>query len=829
MIQDLKYAARGLRRAPGFSAVIIVTLALAIGATTTIYSVVNGVLLRPLPFPDQDRLVMLWQRAPGVGVTEDWFSAAQYFDIRAGAASLEHVAVTYGQEVTLTGDDLEPTRLGALRVSSSFFDVMGLVPMVGRRFEARDDLPDTPPKVILGERVYTQQFGSDASIIGQNITIDGRRLEVVGVLSSMVLDGDLMASLVTVPVFDMLLSFPLNDPQTSRRGSENFNVIGKLATGATRPQLDVELYEVAQIFSDDPGALGAGLAVGTEFFIDVVPLLDQLVGGARTYLVVLLGATAVLLTIACANVANLLLTRAATQRRALSIRAALGAPRGRMMTQAMLESLMLSLLGGAIGLLIAFAGVRALHAAAPAELPRLRDVAIDPSVLGFAAALCVLSSLLFGLGPALRASRISPGEVLREGANATRFLSAWDRGGSRLLVVAQVALSLLLVIGGGLLVRTFRELRTVDPGFRPEGTLSFRVSPAGDRYNDRDSRVRFYRDLFSRLDSLPGVAAGGGTSLLPLTRGLAWTDFIVEGFNEDNPDARIVADLMIVTPQYFDALNAKLVAGRTFTPADSGEPSVALVNRDFAERFWPVEEAVGKWIGSDFTEHTTIVGVIDTVKHYGLDADTRPAVFLPHAAWGSRAMFGVVRLSGTDYAGAAAANEISPAEPTALAPLVVRTVHEIDPDLPVYNIRSMEDRLAQSLAKQRVLMWLLNFFGATALTLATIGLYGVLSFAVATHTRELGIRKALGAERRDLYRLVLRGAAAVTVAGVAIGVIAALWALRALDSLVFGVNTRDPVAFAVAIAIVFCVALAASLLPARHAASVDPLVALKQD
>ena len=375
---------------------------------------------------------------------------------------------------------------------------------------------------------------------------------------------------------------------------------------------------------------------------------------------------------------------------------------------------------------------------------------------------------------------------------------------------------------------TFRELRTVDPGFRPEGTLSFRVSPVGNRYNDRDSRVRFYRDLFSRLSSLPGIAAAGGTSLLPLTRGLAWTDFIVEGFNEDNPDARIVADLMTVTPQYFDALDAKLLAGRTFTQADGGEPSVALVNRDFAERFWPVEEAVGKWIGSDFTERTTIVGVIDTVKHYGLDADTRPAVFLPHAAWGSRAMFGVVRLSATDRAGSAASTEIPP-DPTALAPLVVRTVHEIDPDLPVYNIRSMEDRLAQSLAKQRVLMWLLNFLGATALTLATVGLYGVLSFAVATHTRELGIRKALGAQRRDLYGLVLRAAAAVTVVGVAAGVVAALWALRALDSLVFGVNTRDPIAFAVAIAIVLGVALAASLLPARHAASVDPLVALKQD
>jgi len=822
MTQELKYAARGLLRAPGYAAVIVVTLALAIGATTTIYSVVNGVLLRPLPFPDQDRLVMLWQRAPGVGVTEDWWSVAQYFDIREGAGSLEHVAITFGQEVTLTGDDFEPLRLGALRVSSSFFDVMGIDTVAGRRFLTEDDTADAATKVILGERLYTQQFGADPAVIGDTITLDGNRIEVVGVLASMVLDGDMMATLVTVPSFDMLLSFPLDDPQTTQRGSENFNVIGKLAPGATRARLDAELLEVAQAFSDDPGALGAGLAVGKEFWIGVVPLLDQVVGGARRYLLVLLGATAVLLVIACANVANLLLTRAATRRREISIRASLGAPRARMVTHAMLESLTLSLLGGTGGVLIAATAVRALHLAAPQDLPRLRDVAVDPAVLGFAALLCVLSSVLFGLGPALSTSRVAPADVLRDGSEALRARSPWRRGGSRLLVVAQVALSLLLVIGAGLLVRTFRELRTVDPGFRPAGALSFRVSPTGQRYATRDARVAFYRELFERLRGLPGVQAAGGTSLLPLARGLAWTDFVVEGFNENNPDARIVADLMIVTPGYFDALGAEVIAGRAFTDADTDEPSVALVNRNFAERFWPVEEAVGKWLGSDFTDKTTIVGVVETVKHYGLDADTRPAVFLPHAAWGSRAMFGVLRLA----AGATAAGTVTP-DPTALAPAVTREVRALDADLPVYDVRTMEDRLAQSLAKQRVLMWLLNFFGATALTLATVGLYGVLSFAVATHTRELGIRKALGAQRRDLYGLVLRSAGAVTLVGIGSGALIALWAASALDSVVFGIATHDPLAFAAAVLLVLAVAFAASLLPARKAASVDAMEAMR--
>ncbi|MGD8329181.1 MAG: ABC transporter permease [Acidobacteriota bacterium] len=822
MTQELKYAARGLLRAPGYAAVIVVTLALAIGATTTIYSVVNGVLLRPLPFPDQDRLLMLWQRAPGVGVTEDWWSVAQYFDIREGAPSLEHVALTFGQEVTLTGDDFEPLRLGALRVSSSFFDVMGIDAVAGRRFMTADDTADAATKVILGERLYTQQFGADPAIIGDTIMLDGNHIEVVGVLESMVLDGDMMATLVTVPSFDMLLSFPLDDPQTTQRGSENFNVIGKLAPDATRARLDAELLEVARAFSEDPGALGAGLAVGKEFWIGVVPLLDQVVGGARRYLLVLLGATAVLLAIACANVANLLLTRATTRRREISIRASLGAPRARMVTQAMLESLTLSLLGGAGGLLIAAAAVRALHLAAPQDLPRLRDVAVDPAVLAFAALLCVLSSVLFGLGPALSTSRVAPADVLRDGVAAVRARSPWRRGGSRLLVVAQVALSLLLVIGAGLLIRTFGELRTIDPGFRPSGALSFRVSPTGQRYATRDARVAFYRELFEGLRSLPGVQAAGGTSLLPLARGLAWTDFIVEGFNENNPDARIVADLMIVTPGYFDALGAEVIAGRAFTDADTDEPSVALVNRDFAERFWPAEEAVGKWLGSDFTEKTTIVGVVETVKHYGLDADTRPAVFLPHAAWGSRAMFGVLRLAE----GSTAAGTGTP-DPTALAPAVTRAVRTLDADLPVYDVRTMEDRLAQSLAKQRVLMWLLNFFGATALTLATVGLYGVLSFAVATHTRELGIRKALGAQRRDLYRLVLRSAGTVTLVGIGAGALIALWAASALDTVVFGIATHDPLAFAAAVLLVVAVAFAASLLPARKAASVDAMEAMK--
>ena len=826
MTEEIKHTVRALVRAPGYSTIIVVTLALAIGATTTIYSVVSGVLLEPLPFAEQDRLVMLWQRAPGVGVTEDWFSPAQYFDIREGTPSLQHVAVTYGQEVTLTGDDIEPTRLGAMRVSSSFFDVLGIRPAHGRRFEADDDIADTPRKVMLGHRMFTQWFGGDPSIVGASVTLDEQRLEVVGVLPPLMLDGDIMPTLLTVPVFDLLVSLPMSDPQLTRRGSENYNIIGKLADGATPAQLDAELLRVAAEFSRDPGSLAAGLDAGSEFFIGVVPLLDQVVGGARSYLLVLLGATGVLLLIACANVANLMLTRAATQRRELSIRSSLGAPRARMILQTMLESVLLSTLGGAAGLAIAWAGVQALHAAAPDELPRLAEVAIDPAVLTFGATLCLLSSVLFGLGPALRTSGVAPGDVLRETAASVQARSVWRRGGSRFLVVAQVALSLLLLIGAGLLVREFAELRSVDPGFRASGSLSFRVSLAGERYSDGAERVRFYEQLFDRLRSTPGISTAGGTSLLPLTRGLAWTDYLVEGFNEDNPEARIVADVMTMTPGYVEAMGIDVIAGRSFAGADAGNPPVVIVNRMFAERFWPAEDAVGKWIATDPTRPMTIVGVTETVRHYGLDDATRPAVFYPHRGRANRALFGVVT---QDPDAPAAAAIDSAADPMAALATVLDTVRELDPRVPVYDAVSMPDRLAHSLAKQRVLMWLLNFFGGTALVLATVGLYGVLSFAVATHRRELGIRKALGAQRADLYRLVLRGAGIVTAIGILLGAAAAASTLRLLDGLVFGIETGDPVSYGMAITVVSAVALAASLLPARRAAGVDPMVALKQE
>jgi predicted permease len=827
MITDLERATRGLRRVPGYSAIIICTLALAIGATTTIFSVVTGVLLKPLPFPDPERLVMLWQRAPGVGVDEDWFSPAQYFDIREGVSSFEDVALTFGLSMTLTSEDTEPERVGALGVSSSFFNVLGIKPIHGRPLTPEDDVPGAARKVLIGARMFEQRFGSDPSIVGTNLQLNYQSTEVVGVLPDLPLDAGLIPSLLVVPVYDMVISFPVPDPETTTHGTENFNIIARIGPGATRSQVEGELLAIAGDFVKDPGSLSAGLVPGAEFHIGMVPLLDQLVGMARPALLLLLGATFLLLGVACANVANLLLTRATTRRRELAMRVALGASRSRMMRDSMTESLFLSGLGGIGGIFLALVAIGILRWAAPTELPRLQEVGISATVLLFAAGVSVASSLAFGLGPALRISKLAPIDALQQTAEPVRAGSPWRRGGSRYLVVVQVALSLVLAVSTGLLVRTFWHLQAVDPGFQAEGVLTARISLAGPTYGDPQERRRFFEEVGRRIAGLPSVEASGGSALLPMTDYYAWTDFVVEGYKATSEKDRIVADEQMVTPGYLEAMGIPMLAGRSFTEADGVDPLVALVDRTMAERFWGVDQAVGKWVAHGPDDPATIVGVVESVKHYGLDAEPRMTVFYPYEVLPYGSVYFAVKTAPEE-----GQDEV---KPLALAPAVIDIVRDLDPHLPVYDIYTMTDLVGDSLARQRVMMWLLNLFSAIALTVATVGLYGVLSFTVATHTHEIGIRKALGARRSDLYRLVMGGAAVVTGAGLVVGLALTLLAVNfleglvSLEGLVHGISSTDPFSFVVGMAIVTAVAVAASLLPARRAAKVEPMVALKSE
>ncbi len=811
MLRELEQSIRGLLRSPAHSSIVILTMALGIGSTAAIATVVNGVLLRPLPFESPERLMMVWQRAPGVGVEEDWLSPAQYFDLREKARAFEELAMVFGTNVTLTGDGAEPERLGALNVSSSFFDLFRIEPVLGRRLEAKDDEAGAAVKVLLSERLYQRRFRSDPAVLGRTIEVDGERLEVTGVLPPLPLDEDLLPTLTTVPVFDVVTSMPMEDPGITTRGSENYNVIGRLAPAATSAELQGELLRVAEGVVQDPGSLGAGLAAGGEYRIDAVSLLDQVVGPVRSPLILLLGATAVLLLIACANVANLVLTRAAAGSRELALRAAIGASRSRLIRHAMIPNLLLGLVAGALGLAIAVQAIEVLRKAAPPDLPRLAEITIDPRIVAFAIALSLGSSLLFGLLPAVRLSRVSPTDALREGETAVRARSLW-RSGSRTFVIAQVALSLVLAIGAGLLLRTFFHLRSTAPGFRPEGAVTFRVSLVGERYEERDARDRFFEILFERLRGGPGVSEAGGISMLPLTRGFAWTDFLVQD-QQDPERNRVVADVHVVTPGYFEAMGIPLLAGRTFTNADDGEPLSVVVNRALAERFWKVDEAVGKWVARRPEERAAILGVVENVKHYGLAAEPRMTVFFPYETYASRTLYGVAHGPGGAFD---------------IAPRVSEAVRALDPQVPVYDARTMSDRVSDSLARERVLTTLLLLFSGIAVTLATIGLYGVLSFTVLTHTRELGIRKAVGADRRDLYRHVLKGAFAVVGVGIALGLAAAVAASRLLKGLLYGVEAADPLTLVASVALLLAVSLGASLLPARRAAGIDPVTALKE-
>jgi predicted permease len=811
MLREIAYSIRWIFRSKAHSAAVVLTMALGIGATVAIASVVDGVLLRPLPFPDPDRLFMLWQRAPGVGVEQDWLSPAQYFDLREKARGFEELAMVFGGEVTLSGDGAEPERLGALNVASSFFDLFGIEPALGRRFTAEDDLPGAAVKVLLSESLYQRRFRGDPSVLGRTIEVDGERLEVLGVLPSLPLDQDLLPTLHTVPVFDLVISLPIEDPGITTHGSENYNVIGRLRGSTTRSELEGELLRVAEAVVKDPQSLGAGLEPGGEYRIDAVSLLAQVVGPVRVPLSLLLGATATLLLIACANVANLVLARAASRRRELALRAAIGASRTQLVREATIPNLLLGLAAGALGLLLAVAATESLRQASPPDLPRLSEIAVDGRIVAFAMALSLASSLVFGLVPVARSSDVSPAEALQEGASAARARSL-GRGGSRYFVIAQVALSLVLAAAAGLLLRMFFELRSTPPGFRTEEAVTFRVSLVGERYRERGERDRFFELLFDRLRSSPGVFHAGGISMLPLTRGYAWTDFLVQD-QQDPERNRVVADVHGVTPGYFEAMGIPLLAGRTFTSADDGEPLEVVVNRALAERFWRLEEAVGKWVARRPEERARILGVVENVRHYGLATEPRMTVFFPYEAYASRTLYGVA--SG-------------PGRAEAIASRVTEAVRDLDPRIPVYDVRTKASRISDSLKRERLLSTLLVLFSGIAIALAAVGLYGVLSFAVATHTRELGIRKAVGASESDLYRHVLQGAAGILGVGIALGLLATTLASRWIEALLHGTEPSDPLTLASSAALLLAVGLAAAFVPARRAAAVDPVAALKE-
>ena len=817
LLQDVRFALRGFLKSPAFTLVAVISIAIGIGANTAIFSVTSALLLRPLPYADAERLVILWNRSPGLNIAEDWFSTAQYFDIRNGHSGFEQVAIAIGGNQNLTGP-FEPERVGVLRVSSNLLPMLGAKPALGRLFVPEEDAPGRAGVVVLNHGTWKRRYGGDPAVIGRVITLNGAPSEVVGVLpEGFSLPREVLPTLGTAEDGEMFLPLPLASEAETDRDHEDYNVIAKLRPGVTVAQAQTEMDGITRrLRADHPEVYppNGGLTFG------IVPLLDQVVGNVRHTLLVLAGSVAFVLLIACANVANLLLSRALSREKEIAVRVAVGASGRRLAFQLLVESLTLALLGGILGVALSFAAVGWIHLVQPQNVPRLDGIAVNGEVLFFTSLLCLGAGALFGLAPALGAQHVNPGETLvAAGRGSTGANPVFGRGHRmrRLLVVAEIALSMVLLIGAGLLVKSFTSLRSVPPGFDPTGVLTMELTLTGPRYAEAQVVRNAYRDLWARLEALPGVTAAGGITSLPLSGFFAWGPITIEGRTPPPGENFINADQRVASGRYFEALGIPLLKGRFFNPDDTTEKDrVVIIDEFMATQYWPDQDPIGKRIRFGDLNSTqpfrTVVGVVARVKQYGLDTDGRIALYIPHTQTGSCAMYVTVKTT---------------ADPKALAASVKAQIRAIDPDLPVYRVRTMAAWVDQSLARPRFAMTLLSAFAALALVLAALGIYGVMAFLVSQSTREIGIRIALGATERAVLGMVVGQGLALALSGAALGLLAAIAFGRIIASLLFGVGGADPATFAAAALILLAAALLAAYVPARRAARTDPVESLR--
>ncbi len=816
---DLTLAWRGLLRSPGFTLAAILSVAIGVGANTAIFTVARALLLRPLPYADADRLVILWNRSPGLDIAEDWFSTAQYFDILRGHGGFDAVAIAIGHNVNLTGDG-EPERIGAVRMSSNLLPMLGVRPAHGRLFLPADDVEGAPASALLNHGTWTRRYGGDPRVVGRTLTLNGEPHEIVGVLpAGFSLPREAMPTLGGAEDAEVVLPLPLGEKAAQIRGREDYNILGKLRPGVTLAAAQAEMDGItARLRREYPEIYppNGGLTFG------IVPLREQVVGDVRRPLLVLMAAVCAVLLIACANVANLVLSRSIARQRDIAVRAALGASRGRLLRHLLADSLLLALAGGAAGLLLARWSLAGLHALGTRSVPRLQEIGLDGTVLLFALGLSLAAGLLFGLLPAWRATSLDIHATLKDasrGAAGSGLL--WGRGGRlrRLLVAAEIALCVVLLIAAGLLVRSFAGLLDVPPGFNPRGVLTLELTMSGRRYAEPEAVVEAYRRIWERLRALPGVSAAGGVSALPLSQMFAWGPITVEGRTPPPGEKFINADMRFVGGDYFRAMEIPLVEGRLFTEHDTrAAPRVAIVDTHMAQRLWPGESAIGKRIrtggATSTSPWTTVVGVVGRVKQYTLDADSRIAMYFAHTQAPGRAMNVVVR---------------SQADPAALGGAVRREIAAIDADLPIYRLRTMTERVDESLARRRFAMLLLSLFAAVALGLAAIGTYGVMAYLVSQGARDLAIRMALGATPAAILWLVVRHGLGVACGGVLLGLAGAVVLTQFMTSLLFGVAPFDPLTFTTVPLMLAAVALLASVVPARRAARIDLLDSLSAE
>jgi predicted permease len=811
--QDLSYGFRTLFKNPGFTAVAVLSLAIGIGANSAIFSVINALLLRPLPYQDADRLAILWQRSPGLNVAQDWFSPGQCLDVKAENQVFEQVAVTIGASFNLTGQG-GPEHVDGARVTSSLFPLLGAKAALGRVLLPEEDSPGKPSTVILSHGFWRRRFGGDPQVIGKTLVLSGSSFEIVGVMQpGFSLTKEVMLTVNAIERADVLLPLPMSEGARTNRGNEDFNIFAKLKPGVSLAQAQADMDVIAgrmkQRYPENYPAHG-GLT------ISVAPLLKQVVGEIDLALYVLLATVGFVLLIACANVANLLLARATVRQKEIAIRAAVGASRARIARQLLTESALLALTGGMLGIVIALGAVEALRAFGPENIPRLNEIGVDGRVAAFTFFISMLTGIVFGLAPALRASRVDLNETLKEGGRGA------DRGHGRhmtrkLLVVFEVALSLIVLICAGLLIRSYRRLVNAHPGFDSRNVHAMRLSLPGARYSTPESIVGFFRQVGERLERTPGVESVGTSYSLPMSAvAFAWEPIAVEGYAPPTAQDTIISNVRIINPGYFDVMRIPLKLGRYFTGQDiKGAQETVIVNEALAERFWPNEYPIGKRLQRGKSgPWRTVVGVISDAKEYSAEKEPPIAVYYPAEQVIARNMYLVIRTTS---------------DPVPMTSAIVKEIQAVDPEMPVYDVGSMDQRLYVSLARRRFSMFLLGVFALIALILAAIGVYGVMAYSVSQRTHEFGVRIALGARPDAILRLVIRQALILAALGVAIGLIGAFALTRVMSSLLFGVSATDLLTFVITSLLLGSIALMASYIPARRAAKVDPIAALQHE
>ena len=812
LLQDVRYGLRVLRQKPGFTAVAVLTLALGIGANTAVFSLVSAVLVRPLQYREAERLVTVWEDGTAAGFPRDVLAVGNFADWRAQNNVFEEMAAVDQRTFDLTGEGGEPEKIFGLGVTSNFFPLLGAEPALGRVLLPEEDRPGAARVAVLSHGLWQRRFGGERSAVGREVLLNGEHYTVVGVTPA-----DFQFA---YPNVDLWIPVAFTPEQLADHGNHYLEVVARLKPGVTieqaRADLNVVAGRISEAYPDDATGLSAA----------VVPLREYLAGSVRTPLLLLLAAVALVLLIACANVAGVLLSRAAARRREIAVRAALGASRLRIVRQLMTESVLLSAAGGLLGALLALWTFSFLQQLVPAGMRAMAEPRLDSAVLGFTLLVSLAASLAFGLAPALQASKTDLNDALKQaggrgGAGSGRRL----RGA---FVVAEVALALVLLVGAGLVVRTLYNLRGQYSGLRPESVLTLRTQLADNRYREPARRAAFYEGVLGRVKGLPGVVAAGYTTAVPLTRKGGANGLSVEG-RDNGPNSNWNANHRQVSPGYFRALGLAVREGRALTEQDDeGAPPVVAVNETLARSFWPGEGALGKRfkVGAPDSPQPwlTVVGVVEDVRQMASDEPVKAEMYVPYRQ-------AAVYWKSSTYASFAPRDLVvrTSVAPTSLAPAVREAVREVDAYQPVSGVRTLEEVLGRDTAQRRVGVILLAAFAGLALLLAALGIYGVLAFFVVQHTPEIGVRMALGASPADMLRMVVGRGMRLALAGVGLGLACAVALTRLIESQLFGVSATDPLTFAGLALLLAAVALLACLVPARRATKVDPMVALRYE